>query len=131
MRIATIALPFCAAVLLAACGKDEPASSAPTAASPSDAPAASAPPPPSAPAPSANSVGVAECDDFLTKYEACLADHVPESARAALQQSLNATRAGWVQAAATPAGRDSLKAACEQMRTTSRQSLQAYGCSDL
>lgn len=134
MRNLPLSLSLCVAMALAACGKKE--ESAPAPAPAASTPAASAPAaatPAPAPAPvaaSANSLGVAECDDFLAKYEACLADKVPESARAALQQSLEATRAGWKQAIATPGGADALKTACTQMRDTSRASLQAYGCTD-
>lgn len=88
--------------------------------------------PPATGTPPADSamIGVAECDDYLAKYEACLTGNVPEASRAAMQQSLDATRAGWRQALATPGGRDSLAAACTQMRETSRQTMQAYGCTD-
>jgi hypothetical protein len=82
-----------------------------------------------APAASPAPIGVPECDDYLTKYEACLAAHVPAESRAALQQSLDATRAGWQQAVAS-GGKDSLAAACTQMRESARASLQAYGCTD-
>jgi len=133
MRISMLTLCLCTTLTLAACGKtDEPATT-PPAAKPATMPAN---PPPTAAAPtpvpaaSGDVVGVAECDDYLTKYEACLTGQVPESARAALQQSLDATRAGWKQAAASPGGRDGLKSACEQMITAARQSMQAYGCSD-
>lgn len=139
MRNLPLSLSLCVAMALAACGKKEesapvaapaastPAASAPAASTPAPTPAAE----PAAPATaSASGIGVAECDDFLAKYEACLADKVPESARAALQQSLEATRSGWKQAMATPGGADALKTACIQMRDTSRASLQAYGCTD-
>ncbi len=131
MRIPVLMLCLCSTLALAACGKkDEPAVATPPATTPATTPAAATPvvaPPAVA---SADSVGVAECDDYLAKYQACLADKVPESARAALQQSLDATRAGWAQAAASPGGREGLKSACEQMVAASRQSMQAYGCTD-
>ena len=129
MRNLPLTLSLCAALALAACGKKEDA--APAASTP--APAAAQTPAPASTAPAATTtaaIGVAECDDFLTKYEACLADKVPASARTALQQSLDATRAGWKQAVATPGGAEALKSACTQMRDTSRASLQAYGCTD-
>lgn len=119
MRIVTLSISLAVALTLAACGKKEETAPA--------APAASASSTPAAPA---GAIGVAECDNFLAKYEACLADKVPASARAALQQSLEATRAGWKQAVATPGGTEALKSACAQMRETSRASLQAYGCTD-
>jgi len=89
-----------------------------TAAAPADAMAA---------APTADSVGVPECDDYLKKYEACVSAHVPAAAQAALKQSLDQTRAGWKQAI-TAGGKDSLAAACTQMKASASASLKAYGC---
>lgn len=135
MRTTILAVSLLAALALTACKKDEPATAnepAPAPAEPATtAPAPATPAPaPAAPVASTGDIGVAECDDFLVKYEACLSDKVPEAARATLQQSLNATRDGWRQAAATPAGRDGLKTACEQARTAARPSMQTYGCTD-
>jgi hypothetical protein len=136
MRISTLTLCLCATLTLAACNKtDEPATPTPAPTTPTTAPATTPAAPPAAtptPAPSASSaaIGVAQCDDYLTKYEACLTGKVPESSRAALQQSLDATRAGWAQAAATPEGRAGLASACDQMISAARQSMQAYGCTD-
>lgn len=76
-------------------------------------------------------IGVAACDEFLARYEACLADRVPAASRDALQQSMLAWRSSWSQAAATPAGRDGLAMACQQAREASRPALQAYGCTEL
>jgi hypothetical protein len=105
-----------AVIGLAACGKTE----AP--ATPSTTPTATTA--------STNGTGVAECDDYLARYEACLADKVPESARAMLRQSLDATRASWNQVLATPGGKDALKTSCVAARDATRMSLQAYGCTD-
>lgn len=145
MRIARSILVAGVLVALAACQREDdtttapatPAAATPAATAPADgqtsADAATAPAePPATGTPPADSamIGVAECDDYLAKYEACLSGNVPEASRAAMQQSLEATRAGWRQALATPGGRESLAAACTQMRETSRQTMQAYGCSD-
>lgn len=132
MRIVSVSLIAALGLGLAACGKDEQAAPASTPA-PASAPAASAPattPPPVAPAAPAGDVGIAECDDYLRKYEACLAGQVPEAARATLQQSLDATRNAWRQAAGNPQSVEALRRACVQARDSTRTSLQAYGCSD-
>lgn len=130
------------AVAFSACQKQEPAAPAPAPASEPAPPAetAAAPAPEAAPVPAeaapaenlpaTGAIGVAECDDYLAKYEACVADKVPEAARASLEASLDATRAAWAQAVATPGGRDSLAAACKSMHESSRPSMQAYGCTD-
>ena len=110
-----------AALGLAACGKSEqPATTAST--TPAATPSAASTSPTS-------STGVAECDDYLAKYEACLAAKVPAAAQAALKQSLATTRDVWKQTLAA-GGKDALKASCEMARNASRPSMQAYGCSD-
>lgn len=103
---------------LVACSKTEqPATPAPAAT-------------PSTPASvAADSTGVAECDDYLAKYQACLAAKVPAAAQAALAQSLSTTRDVWKQTLAA-GGKDALKASCEMARSASRPSMQAYGCTD-
>ena len=84
-------LALALACALAACQRE---AAPPPAAAPSAAPAP-APATPAAVAPaatataaSAESVGVADCDDYLSRYEACLAGKVPDSVKPTLQQSL-------------------------------------------
>ena len=114
-RIALAAL----ALALAGCDRQPTQPAAPAAATPAAATAAT------------GAIGVAACDEFLARYEACLADRVPAATRDALRQSMAAWRSSWQQAAATPAGRDGLVQACQQARESSRPALQAYGCTDL
>lgn len=136
-RIIPVGLLAVLGLGLAACGKDELSVPTPAAPAAVTAPAAATPvappPPPVAPTDStasAGEVGIAECDDYLNKYEACLNGKVPEAARAALQQSLEATRDAWRQAAGNAHGADALRNACVQARESTRSSLQAYGCTD-
>ena len=154
MKRISLVFAIAATLLFAACQKEEATPTATTApaatpAEPTPAPAptdtTAAPADPTAaatdtmapaetsattaPASTAEPLGVPECDDYLTKYEACLAAHVPAESRDALRQSLDATRAGWAQAIAA-GGKDQLAAACTTMRESARASLQAYGCSD-
>jgi len=75
-------------------------------------------------------VGISECDDFLTKYQACVATKVPESARAAFKSTLDQTRIAWRRASDSPGGKEGLTAACKQAREASKVSLRAYGCTD-
>lgn len=75
-----------------------------------------------------DSVGVPECDDYLTKYMACVSDKVPEAARAQFEQSLTTTREQWKQAAATPEGKASLAQACTTAREQAKTALGAFGC---
>ena len=78
----------------------------------------------------ADSTGVPECDDYLSKYQACVDSKVPESARATFKQSLDQTRAAWRSAITTPGGKNGLAAACTQARDAAKTSMAAYGCSN-
>jgi curli biogenesis system outer membrane secretion channel CsgG len=131
-RIRPAVLALGLSLVLAACQQQ----SAPTAANPpASAPAAAsaaapAPTRDAAPAATAGSIGIAECDDYLNKYQACVQSKVPEGTRAALIQSLDQTRAAWRTTLAVPGGKDSLAAACKQMRDATKASMSAYGCTD-
>jgi len=83
---------------------------------------------PSAAPASGNSIGVAECDDYLSKVEACIADHVPEEAKAVQRQSMDQMRDQWRQAAANPTAKASLAAGCKAALDSARSSFASYGC---
>jgi succinate dehydrogenase/fumarate reductase-like Fe-S protein len=72
-------------------------------------------------------IGVAACDDYIAKYEAC-APKVPEAGRAAYKQGLETMRTSWKKLAADPATKGSLEAACKQALTTQTAAWKAYGC---
>jgi len=72
--------------------------------------------------------GVPECDDYLTKYLACIDSKVPEAARATVRQSLDQTKAAWKQAAATPEGKSALAAGCKAATESAKTAMAAYGC---
>jgi hypothetical protein len=113
-----LALPALLALSLVACNKAAaPASS--------DAGAAAAP---GATTASADSVGIAECDAYLNKVEACVNSKVPAAQKAAVEAGLNASRTSWKQAAAQPGGKDALAGACKQALATAKQSYGAMGC---
>ncbi len=57
-------------------------------------------------------IGVQECDDYLTKFEACLKD-VPEAGRPAMEQAMKQNRDAWKDMAKEPATRAGLKTACQ------------------
>ncbi len=79
-------------------------------------------------APSADSVGVPECDDYISKYERCINSKVPEMARGALKTAFDQTRASWKAAAATPEGKQGLAMGCKAAADASKQAVAAYGC---
>ena len=118
-RINCLALTLVLIFALSAC-QQQPTPAASTADQPSTVVATS----------TAGDVGIAECDDYLNKYQACVLTKAPQSARATLKQSLDQTRAVWRTASTTPSGKAGLAAACKQAREASRASLRAYGCAD-
>src|SRR3954466_4132347 len=79
-------------VLGAGCGKDEKAGSGASAAS----------------------VGVAECDDYIKKYEGCMSK-VPAAGKPAMEQAFKAQRDSFKSGASTPEGKAALKTSCKTM----------------
>ena len=77
---------------------------------------------------SGEKIGVAECDDYLTKYEACITGKVPEAQRAAFSSTLDRTRKQWRQLAETAQGKQTLAAACKLATDQSKQTMKSFGC---
>jgi hypothetical protein len=123
MKSTSFAVLSLAAAMTVACGEAQ----APAKTAPAAAPVATQAP--AAAAPATSEFGVAECDDYMAKYLACVDSKVPEAARAALRQSLDQTKAQWKQAASTPEGKSTLAMACKQMTESAKTSMSAYGCS--
>src|SRR6185503_6264792 len=68
--------------------------------------------------------GVAECDEYIKKYEACLttiASKAPQVAPA-MKSAFEEARKGYKTAASTPQGKASLGAACTQAMATAKTS---------
>jgi len=144
MKVKVLFLAAAVTLALAACNKpaDKPADAAPAAdaaAAPAGDAAAPAPAPtdaaPAAPADGAApaaaptaSVGVPECDDYLTKVKACLTDKVPAEQRAGLEGALEQSRTAWTQAASTPQGKAALASACKTALEQSKAQYSAMGC---
>ena len=97
--------------------KASPASTAPTATTGSS-PASS----------TAEKTGVAECDAFLTAYEACIHDKVPAAARASFESSIANWRKSWHDLAANPQTKATLAGICKTTIDSARTSMKAYGC---
>jgi hypothetical protein len=77
---------------------------------------------------SGEKIGIAECDDFIAKYEACVSGKVPEAARASYQTALKQWRESWKKLAENPQTRGTLAAACKQAREQQEAALKSYGC---
>ena len=122
-------LALCAVLALAACDQQKAPPPPPAAPAPSTT-AAPPPPPAAAPVAAAAPVGIPECDNYLSKYEACLSGKVPEAAREQLRTGLEQTRNAWRTAASNEATKASLGAACTQAHDAAKAALSAYGCTD-
>lgn len=79
-------------------------------------------------APAWEPIGIAECDDYFTKYVACVTNRVPESSRAQYNASIQQISDQWQQLAANPQTRASLPFVCKSAADASRQSMRDYGC---
>jgi hypothetical protein len=77
----------------------------------------------------AQSTGIAACDDFLTKYDACVVSKVPEAQRAMYKTQIDQTRKAWVDLAKNPSAKATMEATCKQTLDATKASLTAYGCS--
>jgi hypothetical protein len=78
---------------------------------------------------SGDKVGVAECDEYIQKVEACLNGKVPESARAIVKTNLDTMRTAWKKAAETPQGKAGLAQGCKQALDQAKTTMGSYGCS--
>ena len=72
--------------------------------------------------------GVAECDDYIQKYLACV-EKMPGGAQSGARAALDSMREQWKQAAATEQGKSALAMTCKAAVDNSRAAMTAYGCS--
>lgn len=73
-------------------------------------------------------IGIPECDNYLTKYEACVSGKVPEAARAQYKSSLEQTRKSWREMAANPQTKAGLTKACQMATDQAKQTFKLFGC---
>jgi hypothetical protein len=137
VKFFTIAVLLCGAIFLASCSSTatnttngntavvKPANS--TNSAKTDAPKTDAP---KTETTSGDSVGVAECDEYIKKYEACLtkiAEKAPQ-AQGTLKTAFEQQRNAFKQAASTEQGKTSLASTCKQAIESAKQSTSAYAC---
>ncbi|MBA2735112.1 MAG: hypothetical protein H0U54_19895 [Acidobacteria bacterium] len=142
-NIVSMILSVSCALLLAACGESETtttnssnataanktATTTTTPATTTSTPAATATATtPATTTGTGEKIGVPECDDFITKYEACIANKVPETVRAQFNTSLKQWRDSWRQAAGTPQGKAGLAQGCKVTATQAQQTMKSFGC---
>src|SRR5262245_58947870 len=77
----------------------------------------------------AQSTVIAACDEFLTKYDACVTSKLPEAQRATYKAQLDQTRKTWVDMSKNPATKSTMEATCKQTMDAMKTALQGYGCS--
>lgn len=77
----------------------------------------------------AQSTGIAACDDFLTKYDACISSKVPEAQRAMYKTQIDQTRKAWLDMAKNASVKATMESTCKQTLDATKASLTAFGCS--
>ena len=77
---------------------------------------------------SGDKIGVAECDDYLAKYEACAKNKVPEPGRSAMISSIEQLRTSWITIAVNPETRENLAKDCKQNLEETKKNLSVYAC---
>ena len=125
-----ILLPMCVVIglLLVACGKTEVSVDTNRSASPEAKTAPASTPATTTTASSGEKVGIADCDDFIAKYEACVTGKVPEAARAQYKAGVEQWRTSWRQLAANPQTKATLAGVCKQAAESARTTMKAYNC---
>ena len=76
----------------------------------------------------AQQVGIAVCDDFLAKYEACVSGKVPAAQQSTFKASVDQVRKAWIDAAKNPQTKAALESSCKQTADQLKASLTPYGC---
>ncbi|HWE18610.1 MAG TPA: hypothetical protein VG758_15720 [Hyphomicrobiaceae bacterium] len=77
---------------------------------------------------SAQTTGVAACDDFLKKYEACVTSKVPAAQKTMFQGQLDQMRKAWSDAAKAPGAKATLESACKQSAEQMKAAMSGFGC---
>ena len=73
-------------------------------------------------------IGVLQCDEYITKVAACIDNKVPEAKRAELRAGVEQSRLGWKDATATTRDRGALPTACSIAHEQAKEEFAAYGC---
>jgi len=81
-----------------------------------------------APPAHAQSTGIAVCDDFLSKYEACISSKVPAAQQSMFKGQFDQTRKTWSDMANDPATKSSLEGLCKLSIDQIKVAFQSYGC---
>lgn len=72
-------------------------------------------------------IGIPACDDFFTKYDACMAK-IPAAQQATYKGQMDQMRTAWKGMAANPQTKATLESTCTQMNATMKTSMAQFGC---
>lgn len=129
-RTTMLVLPLVCGLVLVACSTTETTNNSNTSSTSSTAekPATTSTPATTTASTSGDNIGVPECDDFITKYDACVSNKVPEMVRAQYKDAIARWRTEWRRMANDPATRGQLAAACKQAAEQQGAALKSFGC---
>lgn len=118
------------AIVLTGCSKSEPTNAANATGGNANKATTATTPTTTAPttASAGEKIGVPECDEYLTNYDACVSSKVPEVARAQYKTAIEQTRASWRKLAENPQTKATLAAACKTAAEQSRTAMKSYNC---
>ena len=130
-RITGVVLCLAFAIFLIGCSTTETNTNTNTntASGTTDKPATASTPATAAASTSGGDVGVAECDEYIKKYESCTGK-VPEMVRAQYENAGKQLRDQWKKLADNPQTRGSLAAACKQATEQQAAAWKMYGCAN-
>jgi hypothetical protein len=130
-RTTILVLSLVCGLVLMACSKTETTNNSNTTvgSSTTDKPASATTPASGTASTTGDNIGVPECDDFITKYDACVSNKVPEMVRAQYKDAIARWRSEWRRMANDPATRGQLAAACKQAAEQQSAALKSFGCS--
>ena len=76
----------------------------------------------------AGETGIPVCDDFLTKYEACITTKIPTENQTMFKLQLDQVRERWGESSKDPNTRPHLEASCKQVYEQMKTAMKPYGC---
>jgi hypothetical protein len=127
--ISLFALCVLLGLVMLACGGAENTNTAANAnAAATNANTKAAATPASTTASTGDKIGVAECDDFIAKYEACINSKVPAAQQATYKPAIEQWRKSWKDLAANPQTKGTLASVCKSSLDQAKASLASFGC---
>lgn len=73
-------------------------------------------------------IGIPDCDQFITSYETCVTTKVPVDYRGTFSQQVAQLRASWKMLAENPQTRAQLEQVCRVQGAQMQRGLEPFGC---